>query len=85
MRAWWVYMLRCGPRGFLYVGRTTDLRRRYAQHRAGTGARYTRAWRPTAIAWSEGGHDTHSSARREAQLKRLTRRQKLALVRGARR
>ena len=79
---WSVYILHCGPRGFLYVGRTTDLHRRFAQHRAGTGARYTRAFRPTAIVWSESGHDAHTSARREAQLKRLTRRQKLALVRA---
>ncbi len=80
---WFVYMLRCGPRGHLYVGRTTDVRRRFEQHRDGLGARYTRAFRPTAVVWSERHHDAVSSARREAAVKRLDRRAKLALVRGS--
>ena len=79
---WHVYMLRCGPNGHLYVGRTTDVDRRFAEHRTGKGAAYTRAHPPTAIAWTEGGHDAGSSARREAELKALGRRGKLALNDG---
>jgi putative endonuclease len=79
---WFVYMLRCGPNGHLYVGRTTDVDRRFGEHRDGRGAAYTRAHPPTAIAWAEGGHDASSSARREAELKRLTRREKVELIGG---
>ena len=43
--AWWVYMLRCRD-GSLYTGVTTDVERRFAQHRAGTGAKYTRTHPP---------------------------------------
>ena len=78
---WFVYMLACGDRGHLYVGRTTDVDRRFAQHRAGKGGRYTRAFPPTAIAWVESGHTASSSAKREAEVKRLGRAGKLRLVR----
>ena len=77
---WFVYMLRCGPRGALYVGRTTDVDRRFAEHVAGTGARYTRANRPTSIVWVEGGHSAASSGRREAEVKQLRRSKRLALM-----
>lgn len=80
VREWFVYMLACGPRGSLYVGRTTDVERRYDQHRAGTGGRFTRAFPPTAVAWVEGGHDASSSAIREAELKRWSRARKLRLA-----
>ena len=43
--AWWVYMLRCRD-GSLYTGVTTDVERRFAQHRVGTGAKYTRSHPP---------------------------------------
>ena len=50
--AWWVYMLRCRD-GSLYTGVTTDVERRFAQHRAGTGAKYTRSHPPEAIVYRE--------------------------------
>lgn len=39
---WYVYMLRCGDDS-LYTGSTTDVQRRFQEHRSGTGARYTRS------------------------------------------
>ncbi len=77
---WFVYMLWCGPRRFLYTGRTTDVPRRFEQHCDGTGARYTRAYPPTAVAWSESGHDASSSGKREAQIKQLSRAAKMELI-----
>jgi len=79
-KEWFVYMLRCGSAGALYVGRTTDVRRRYEQHRNGVGARYTRANPPRGLAWYEGGHTASSSAQREAALKKLRHSQKLSLI-----
>jgi len=73
-------MLWCGPRRLLYTGRTTDVERRFQEHCDGTGARYTRANPPTAIAWTESGHDAGSSGRREAEIKKLTRDAKLRLI-----
>lgn len=81
---WTVYMLRCGD-GTLYTGATNNLARRVAAHSAGRGAAYTRARLPVALVWSEPAQSRSAALKREAALKRLSRTQKLALVRAARR
>lgn len=80
MRPWFVYILRCAD-GTLYTGITTDLARRLAEHNAGMGqgARYTRSRLPVALAYSEAAQDRSAAAKREAALKRLSRKAKLAL------
>jgi putative endonuclease len=76
---WCVYLLRCAD-GTLYTGITNDLPRRLAAHRAGRGARYTRGRCPLALVHTEPVR-THSAAlRRELELKRLRRRDKLAFL-----
>lgn len=77
-RKWTVYILECGN-GTLYTGITPDLTRRLKLHEAGNGAKYTRGRGPLTLRYTELC-DTHSQAlRREIQIKRLTRQQKLAL------
>lgn len=76
---WVVYILRCGD-GTLYTGCTNDLPRRLEAHRAGRGAKYTRSRPPVALAYLEDVPDRSSALRREAAIKRLTRRQKLELI-----
>jgi putative endonuclease len=66
---WQVYIILCSD-GSLYTGITTDVVRRFAQHRAGTGARYFRGRSPLRLVYLEPGYDRRS-ARREAQIKRL--------------
>ena len=79
MSTWTVYILRCAD-GSLYTGVTLDLVRRCKQHNSGTASRYTRCRLPTAVAYSEI-QDTRSGAlKREASIKRLKRREKLALI-----
>ena len=75
---WTVYILRCGD-GTLYTGCTNDLPRRLEAHRSGRGAKYTRSRRPVALAWQEEQPDRSAALRREAQVKKLSRAQKLAL------
>jgi putative endonuclease len=77
--AWHVYLLRCGD-GTLYAGTTTDLPRRFAMHSAGKGARYTRGRGPLVLAWSEEVADRAAALRREHQIKRLRRAEKLRLL-----
>lgn len=79
--AWSVYLVRCAD-GSLYTGITTDVERRVAQHNGDRpgGARYTRARRPVELAHREDGLDRSTAARREAELKRASRREKLALT-----
>lgn len=78
--AWFVYMLRCGD-GSLYTGCTNDLPRRLEAHQSGRGAKYTRSRLPVALVYREAAADRSAALRREAAVKRLTRRQKLALIR----
>ena len=80
-QGWTVYMLRCGDRS-LYTGITNDLSRRLTRHRAGTASAYTRARRPVRLVYEERQPDRSAALRREAALRRLSRAEKLALVRA---
>jgi putative endonuclease len=74
-----VYLLRCADDS-LYCGWTTDLERRLETHRAGRGARYTRARLPVALAASWPMKDATAARREEARIKALPRSAKLALL-----
>jgi len=79
----YVYMLECADTT-LYVGSTSNVLRRVRQHNhAKSGAHYTKIRRPVALVYQETYETyTHSRAR-EAQLKRLTREQKITLINQA--
>ncbi len=77
---WFVYLLRCAD-GSLYTGITNDVKRRCQQHKDGTTSRYTRSRRPTKLVWKEGHPSRSLALKREAAIKAMTRRDKLALVR----
>ena len=77
----YVYILRCGD-GSLYIGTARDIATRLAQHAAGKGAKYTRSRGPLELVFQEGPMTVSRALRREHQLKRLTRPQKLAFVAG---
>jgi putative endonuclease len=77
-----VYLLRCADDS-LYCGWTVDVAKRVTAHESGRASRYTASRRPVALAaaWEVA---THTDARRlEARVKRLSRREKVALIRGA--
>jgi putative endonuclease len=78
----WVYLLRCND-GSLYTGWTVDLERRLARHRAGTGSRYTASRLPVELAHAIPMPDHTAARREEARIKRLSRADKLALLRAA--
>jgi putative endonuclease len=77
---WHLYLLECrnGSGSSLYAGITTDLDRRYTEHAAGTGARYTRAHPPIRLLASRVYPDRSSASKAEAALKKLPRQRKLA-------
>lgn len=75
----WVYLLRCRD-GSLYCGWTNDLDRRLHAHRSGRGARYTRSRLPVALTAAWTVDDASAARRAEAQVKRLSRAGKLALL-----
>ena len=74
-----VYILRCGD-GSLYTGITTDLERRVAVHNSGKGGKYTRSHLPVEPVYWETAPDKGNALRREIELKRLSREEKIQLI-----
>ncbi len=75
-----VYMLQCND-GTLYVGSTNDIKKRIHAHNFSTsGAHYTKIRRPVVLKYSESLPTYAAARKREGELKRLTRMQKLALI-----
>ena len=79
MKPNYTYILR-GADGTLYTGWTNDLEKRLAAHNAGTAAKYTRPRRPVTLVYQEAFPTKEEAMRREWQIMRLTRAEKLALI-----
>lgn len=79
MKPNYTYILHCAD-GTLYTGWTNDLEKRLAAHNAGTAAKYTRPRRPVTLVYQEAFPTKEEAMRREWQIKRLTRAEKLALI-----
>ncbi len=76
---YFVYIIRCSD-GSLYTGIAHDIERRFAQHAAGRGARYTRSRGVEAIIYQEGPFALGDALRRERAIKALSRSQKDRLI-----
>ena len=76
---WLVYLLRCRD-GSLYTGITNDLPKRLKTHAAGKASRYTRSRLPVSLAYTEPQPSKSRALKREAAIKKLSRRQKEGLV-----
>ena len=76
---YFVYLLECAD-GSLYTGVTTDVKRRLAEHKNGTGGRFTRAKGAKRIVYTERHPDRSSAQKREAEIKSWPREKKLTLV-----
>ncbi len=76
----YTYILSCSD-GSLYIGWTNHLEQRLKDHNAGkAGAKYTRSRRPVEIIYYEGYSSMQEAMHREAELKKMTRKQKLDLI-----
>ena len=76
---WYLYILRCKDDS-LYTGITTDVEKRLEAHRSGKGAKYTRGRGPLELVYKEECGDHSDAHRREAEIKRLPREEKLKLI-----
>lgn len=77
---WTVYIIRCDDDS-LYTGVSTDVERRFREHRDQTiGAKYFNGRKPLEVVYQETGHNRSSACKREAEIKKLSRQQKLALT-----
>lgn len=78
---YYLYLLQC-ENDTIYTGITTDLERRFVEHKSGTGkgANYTRAFKPIKILYTEEFQNRSDASKRESEIKKMTRSQKLELV-----
>ncbi len=77
-----LYILECADKT-LYTGITTDLKRRVFEHNSSAlGAKYTSARRPVALVYSRRFKNRSNASRAEAQIKKLTRLEKIALIKN---
>ncbi|MCL4298152.1 MAG: GIY-YIG nuclease family protein [Anaerolineae bacterium] len=75
----YVYMVECADQT-LYTGWTTDITRRLKAHNTGRGARYTQQRGPVRLVYLEELPDRRTALKRELQIKRMPRADKLKLI-----
>jgi putative endonuclease len=74
-----LYILRCKDDSF-YTGIAKNLDKRLEMHRAGTGSKYVRARLPIEVVYTEEWKDRSSATKREMEIKKMTRTDKLKLI-----
>lgn len=68
----------------LYCGYTDDVEKRFEAHKAGKGAKYTRAHKPERIVYSACFDTKIEAQREERKIKAMTRREKIEYIDAAR-
>lgn len=77
---WSLYIIEASDAS-LYTGITTDVERRFDEHRLGLkGAKYFNGRSPVEVVYREDGHNRSSASRREAEIKKMSRREKQSLI-----
>lgn len=77
----YVYILKCSD-DTLYTGYTNDLKKRLKAHNDGKGAKYTKCRRPCKMVYHEEFETKNEALSREAQIKKLSRIEKLKLIKN---
>ncbi len=79
--SYFVYILKCSD-GTLYTGITNDIDKRLYEHNnSDKGAKYTKVRRPVELVYKEDSDDRSSASKREYIIKKLSREEKLSLIR----
>jgi putative endonuclease len=81
VRPYYVYILECSD-GSLYTGCTNQVARRLSLHNAGRASRYTRTRLPVSVCYIEQVGGRGDALKREAEIKKLPRTEKIRLCKG---
>ena len=81
---WYVYIVRCADKT-LYTGIAKDVAKRIKAHNEQKGAKYTGTRTPVKLVYQETAKDRSAATKRELQIKKLTRKEKLILIKMKRR
>ena len=76
---WKVYIVKCSDKTF-YTGITNNIKLRLETHNLGKGAKYTKSRLPVILVYLERVDDKSDALRREIEIKKLNRSQKINLI-----
>ena len=79
---YFLYIIECSD-GSLYTGITTDVERRFNEHKNKEGGHYTSAKKVLRVAYTESHPDRSSASKREAEIKKWSRQKKLQLIQSS--
>jgi len=81
MNNWFLYLIRCGN-GRLYTGITTDVERRFEEHKSGDkkGSKYLRGKAPLKLVMKKRVGDRSMALKIEAKVKKLPKTEKELLI-----
>jgi putative endonuclease len=76
---YFVYLLQCKD-GSIYTGITTDVTRRFAEHKNKKGGHYTASHGTRKMIYTEKYPNRSAALKREAEIKRWRREKKIKLI-----
>jgi len=79
MEKWFVYILECEDKS-LYTGVSTDVERRFSEHRSKKGSKYTASHKPVKIVYIEVCKSRSEALIRESQIKGWSRNKKISIL-----
>lgn len=79
MKKWFVYLIKCID-GSFYTGFTSDVERRFREHRHRKGGKYTKLHKPIKVFYTEEFLTKKEAINREKQIKGWTRLKKENLL-----
>ena len=80
MKPYFVYILANKRNGTLYIGVTSDLKKRVYEHKMGLVEGFTKKYNIHKLVYYDVGHDVLGVIAREKQLKKWNRQWKLELI-----
>ena len=76
---YFVYLIECGDKS-IYTGITTDVVRRFNEHKNGKGGHYTSSRQVIRVLYTEKFKTRSAALKREFEIKSLNRKSKLNLI-----
>ncbi len=77
---YYVYMMASKQNGTLYIGVTSDLKRRVFEHKEKVHKGFTEKYNVNSLVWYEETSDVHAALQKEKQLKKWNREWKIRLI-----
>ncbi|MDQ6956967.1 MAG: GIY-YIG nuclease family protein [Mariprofundaceae bacterium] len=78
-KVWYIYMIRCKG-GVLYTGITTDVQRRFKEHKSGKGAKFLRGKAPLTLVYQQQVGNHSDALKVEIKIKKFSKIEKETMI-----